>query len=120
MTPAILNIGLARNDGAELGIAIHVALLEMRRAGFAFAARPEIAIWTSNTEKTLVIEVDDIGSDEQIDQLCQRLAQDCIAILPLAGGGFLAGPKASDWGPFDPAQFILPDGTKLSAQQKAA
>jgi hypothetical protein len=33
------------------------------------------------------------------------------------GTGVLYGPKAEEWGPFNPEFFYLPDGTKLSSMR---
>jgi hypothetical protein len=60
----------------------------------------------SNTEPTLVVSIPGYqmkGSD--LYQLSLDLKQDCIAVRDF-NGGRLVGPRASEWGPFNPQYFI--------------
>jgi len=44
--------------------------------------------------------------DWMIDSLAAMLEQDCIGVLDAdSGAGVLVGPKASEWGSFNPAFF---------------
>ena len=47
--------------------------------------------------------------------MAERLAQDCIAVLPENGGGVLVGPRAKAWGEFNPAYFRQPDAAGLAS-----
>lgn len=71
----------------------------------------------SNTEKTLVAIVDHDGDVvDAVYQLAEKLNQEAIAVWwPARAEGKLIGPKAEAWGEFDPAQFLMPDGRRLSA-----
>lgn len=74
----------------------------------------------SDTEPTLVAEVTSLNVNPRIIlQLLYRVAedldQDCIAVYrELTGGGSLVGPRASEWGTFNPEFFFQLDGTRLS------
>ena len=107
----VLNIGLEiGQSGAYNGIAHTVEGLE--RLGLRIAT---LKVVESNTETTAVVELDRasfVGLN-QIYRLAQALDQEAIAVL-LDGMGFLVGPQAAKWGLFDPAQFFLVDGSRLS------
>jgi hypothetical protein len=95
-----LNIGLDVPAGGR--VSIGEALLSIMEAG------SEIIRWKigqSETEATLVAEVDRIaeGAAASISGL---LGQDCIAVRKADGSGYIAGDKASDWGPFNSDYFI--------------
>jgi hypothetical protein len=104
----LLNIGLARNDGKpdNLPSAVLNQLLD------------RVIEWTlvvSNTENTLIVEVFPDLSYAALWVLCESLAQDCVAVYHgYTRWGQLVGPKAHEWGAFDPAHFTLLDGTRLS------
>lgn len=69
--------------------------------------------WTyvSDTEPTLVIEVPAKVSHATLLRLAHTFDQDCVAAYD--GEGIMAGPKAAQWGPFNPAYFIAPGGHRL-------
>lgn len=51
-----------------------------------------------------------------LDRVARRLNQDCVAVYNSAlCWGLLVGPRADDWGPFNPEFFFLPDGNRLQA-----
>ena len=110
----ILNIGLNTADGA-------IAVEEARQA---LAANEFLivrdAVLESDTEPTLVAEVISPNANPFLAlQLLRRVAdeldQDCIAVYrELTGGGALIGPRAAEWGPFNPEFFLLLDGRRLS------
>ena len=121
----ILNIGRAvPATGAVLpGSAVYAAL-EARGLNLLSSTHVQ-----SDSEPTIVAEIeswaDGIGIDaaqaRAIAQLSIDLGQDCIASYDLSEGrGLLLGPRADAWGDFDPAFFILPDGSRLSTEDQPA
>ena len=49
------------------------------------------------------------------------LRQDCIAVYyPATNYGVLCGPRAANWGTFNPAYFILEDGRTAADLQANA
>lgn len=75
----------------------------------------------SDTEPTLVAEVTCLERNpliilQLLNAIAEDLAQDCIAVhRPLTGGGTLIGPRAAEWGKFNPEFFFNIDGTRLAA-----
>jgi hypothetical protein len=112
----LLNIGL--NVGATTTLSAHVA----RQILIANDLLPvnDGVVHASDTEPTLVIEVQPLSRNPflvlaALKATADDLQQDCIAVYrPKTGGGSLVGPKAAEWGPFNPEFFILPNGTRLS------
>lgn len=117
----ILNIGL--DVQATRTLAAHVALQIVAANDFRVGRH---AVIQSDTEPTLVVEVGVFDFPalawEKLKQISIDLHQDCVAAYnPTSGKGALIGPKAADWGPFNPAFFFLLDGTRLApAVDKAA
>ena len=114
MAKAFINIGLARNSGLPGSRNSFVQTLDMLEQAVGKVVDNPVQR-TSKTETTLVAVIRyDHRTDSQLEDICALLAQDCVAIYTLLDGGKLIGPKAEAWGPFDPAQFILPSGKLLS------
>lgn len=109
-----LNIGLNSSKGA---IKPAKALLAVQLNNLVVV---NSAVHTSDTEPTLVVQVETLHKNPRwfltsIERLAVELHQDCIAVYrPELGGGALIGPKAAEWGAFDPKQFIQLDGTRLA------
>jgi hypothetical protein len=109
-----LNIGLNSHKGA----------ITTEQARQALAANEfsivRDAVLESDTEPTLVAEVTSLNANPfLVLQLLRRVAdeldQDCIAVYrELTAGGALIGPRAAEWGPFNPEFFLLLDGRRLS------
>lgn len=109
----ILNIGLS-TGGAS--IADSTVFKAMRAAGILWERYTQRE---SDTEPTLVVEA--YCNDHQVDLVSQWLEQDCIAVWDLMHReGRLVGPRAADWGEFDPDQFIMPDGALLGQERSVA
>ena len=70
--------------------------------------------YCSDTENTAVVVLRDALTEKEANELCYVLHQECIAQLAPIYGGQLLGPKAAEWGEFNPEYFILPDGTKAN------
>lgn len=107
----ILNIGLKTNTEETLN-ATH-ALNVVEAAGFKVKAQ---SLEFSSTELTLVVMcIGTVGENRtRIDNLCKVLKQDCVAAYDMYRRvGELIGPKAAEWGEFNPAFFLLLDGTTL-------
>ena len=80
------------------------------------------AVVESDTEPTLVVRATHAG-DVLVctNWLAEKLNQDCIAVyIPSKNEGHLYGPRASDWGDFNPEFFFMLDGSRLSGGLKAA
>lgn len=108
----LLNIGMQTNDGGSLTPGEIVDAIERTGPGPVL----QYEIHESDTEPTLVAEVvNNGGARAAIHRLAELLRQDCIAAyVPRLAVGRLIGPGADKWGVFDPARFILVDGTRLS------
>jgi hypothetical protein len=120
----LLNIGLA-NFPAEAGVSIG------RRALFAARAMRAVGLLNlgaqiviSDTEPTLVVKMQasvDLPSNRSgnavrnaVFKLAEALNQDCIAVYPpIADKGELVGPRAAQWGEFNPELFFKLDGSRL-------
>lgn len=109
----IVNIGLARNDGAPDNGILHV-VVKLNQLGFLLRAGEIFEVTHANgTERTLVAEVDYTHNaaylPSAIYHLSEQLAQDCIAVGYVVDGkvigGDLFGPKTAEWGTFDPQYF---------------
>lgn len=104
-----LNIGLAVD--ATPSIAAHVALEIVKANGFIVRRHKVVQ---SDTEPTLVVEVvNDRYAAPAVLRTADDLSQDCIAIYD-GVKGHLLGPKAAEWGPFDPKRFITITGARLA------
>lgn len=108
MKTLLVNIGKAVPGKRDplYNVDIHFAL---ERAGFRVE---HAAIADSETEETFVGLLtthrdDDSDRTLALESVCRELGQDCIAVLPMDGtGGELVGPRAADWGKFNPQYFI--------------
>lgn len=129
-----LNIGLAGAPGAN----------DMARANYAMrllSSTLTIARVQSRVEQTRYIGPD--GSEvvestlvaraavrdldrlhAAIYSLAERLQQDCIAVLSVGDGGYtlgaLIGPRAAEWGAFDPQYFVRFDRVAAATEREAA
>ena len=109
------NIGLKWNDGSGRQW-FPAEVLEMLGHHGIKVLEHEVA--ESDTEQTLIVLTGEGNvTDRNVDHLCKRLHQDCVAISAPLGtqgpdvlhaDGRLVGPKAASWGTFDPRRFILP------------
>ena len=109
-----LNIGL--NVGAERTWSLAQVCRVLGANDFRVESSVEV---NSDTEPTAVVVVSVFDLPflawAKLNQVSLDLKQDCIAAFNVDKQvGALIGPKAADWGPFNPAFFILPDGSRLS------
>lgn len=113
---ALLNIGLESSTLGKITPAEVVAAARLHWLTVTAAKRVQ-----SDTEPTMVLEVimrghDSVENTRTLRRLAEDLGQDCIAVycrLPIANFGALVGPRAAEWGPFNPEFFFLLDGTRL-------
>lgn len=103
-----LNIGQAIPDGGFNSTGLVLFSLNMH--GFTVVRYREIvADHDKGTEPTIVavVEPRDTGTaiTARIESLSRVLSQDCIAVRNAAGDGVLIGPKAAEWGEFNPEYF---------------
>lgn len=97
-----LNIGLNIGDGTRK-VAPAVAMAALALAGAA-VLRHTIA--QSATEVTLIAELAEPLPRETLHAISVVLEQDCIAQRHADGAGELIGPRAAEWGEFNPAYFL--------------
>jgi hypothetical protein len=108
-----LNIGLLTNDEVQCPVSLALvwpildALFprldgEFRQQSYSYR------LAKSETEETLVVEVQANVCDlaRTLRYACFWLHQDCIAVQLPDGSGQLVGPKAEEWGDFNPAYFL--------------
>lgn len=106
-----LNIGLNRTDEKTMNASDVAYLIAAKLPWLRFTTSGPFA---SQTEPTVVVTLRDPVNDATITELCELLAQDCIARFSAeTGDAALVGPKAAEWGEFDPARFIMPSGHTL-------
>lgn len=107
--PVILNIGLAAHSD------LFEACRAMRRAGIVFDTAH---LRLSPTDEYAMVVMCD-ATDDRIHAVSEALEEDCIAVWDLMHReGRLIGPKAAEWGEFDPTLFIMRDGRTLAAHQE--
>lgn len=103
-----LNVGLKRNNGLPEVRARHVEDTLVHNRGVSV---PRFREAHSNTEPTLVCQFVWLGDRAPlryfVTALCRVFGQDCIAVYyPADLDGELIGPKAAEWGSFNPEFFI--------------
>jgi hypothetical protein len=114
----LLNIGLD-NMPAEAGRTVASKVLfaarAMRTAGFV---NLYAKVLRSDSEPTLVANVNYESKNGYLNaaySLADALGQDCIALVnDTTKRGWLMGPRADNWGGFNPEFFIMLDGSRLS------
>ena len=108
---AILNIGLNAGDEPAWDLSdVKLALA----ACLPFEINVLSAVvHKSDTEQTAVVEISNPVTPQEAFAVAYALSQDCIAQLA-DGVGELYGPKAEEWGPFNPAYFILGNGERAA------
>ncbi len=123
MTPEhiLINVGLARKGQPDLSVVDVLLTLE----GHGVTVFRHV-VHQSATETTVVAAVElphapderhaaahgDLGA---IYRSAQQLEQDCIAVYdPSVRTGILVGPRAADWGEFQPKYFLNLEGEFLA------
>lgn len=109
----LLNIGLTRT---------HEGNLDLMPADYAMRAVDDVvpvlahAVHQSSTEPTLVLQIERPLPPSELHRLAMRLGQEAIAQYT-NGGGSLEGPGAAEWGAFDPARFLMLDGSRAGVPE---
>ena len=109
----ILNIGC---DSKVLGKIPPMWVVSAARLQFINVIAHKVV--QSDTEKTVVLHahIDGPQIERVVTHLCEVLKQDCIGVwAPAVARGDLVGPKAKEWGAFNPEFFFMLDGSRLSA-----
>jgi hypothetical protein len=110
---AALNVGLAIGDenGALSPARVRAALPE------GVEIRGETLLKSDNIptlyEDTMVLQLSRPLTPEELDQMSIDTEQEAIAQM-YGQDGTLGGPKAADWGPFNPDFFHMPNGSIAS------
>lgn len=107
--PATVNIGLAVNDGSTIKPTHALAALRAVGGVRALIGR----VFCSDTEPTLVAEIDRPLNAAAAYEVARYLRQDAIAQWD-GREGDLYGPNAAAWGDFNPAFFLTLDGRRLA------
>ncbi len=115
MIEATINIGLHIGDGRRKITALQ-CVDALNAEGVI--VRGDVKVLKGDDEPTLTAGVV-FPTDTDWGAVCAELGQEAIALLTRghvggAHAGVLVGPKAEDWGPFDPARFFLSSGRRLS------
>jgi hypothetical protein len=98
-----INFGLVTNKGGD--VYPHEVIETMTNMGLHPAG---ICFAESDTEPTLICEISREPSPEEAAALCERFSQDCFAVYDnVAKKGALLGPKAAEWGDFNPQYFLV-------------
>lgn len=113
--PFFLNIGLDRFGKTTLDWRAVLAAVDARFTIRAF----RLVEASVDNEPTAVFELahDGGGILDRVEALCVELEQEAIAVYIHGYGGRLVGPKAAEWGLFNPALFTMIDGRRLSERR---
>ena len=104
----LLNIGLSTKEVKGGGLLTEdVVLSALAKLGLNVDSMP---VHPSDTEPTAVPAIDRPLTQEEGDDLSARLNQEAIVQRMPDGSGMLFGPKADEWGPYNPAYFVMADG----------
>lgn len=125
-TTTTINLGLHTNDGGQLSPAAGLAAVE---GCFGPADQVYHLAAGKSGEPTLVVIYAGVISNLQTQArvLCELARQDCVAVRvhhqpanPLAWAGVLIGPKAAEWGPFNPDFFTTAEEAAAAAATREA
>lgn len=97
----LLNVGLHTKTGAPLDWGTVIASVLKEGVRVIRCTEKQSA-----SEPTLVIEINRPLSDNEAYWVSVALGQEAIAQQTADGEGQLYGPKAEEWGPFNPDFFL--------------
>jgi hypothetical protein len=102
-----LNVGLQKNSGSKEFNSVHDTIAVCRQVGIIAGT---YSVKNSDTEPTVVIQLEVPAKQSTLHELSIRLEQDCVAFYDdETKHGSLIGPKAEEWGAFNEAFFLFPD-----------
>ena len=115
----LLNVGLDVGAGART-MKINPSTVKMiiERSGAKILRSNVVASTYTHdgkeiTENTFVAELDRPLTETEAELVSTLAQQEAISQRSI-NGNMLYGPKAKEWGAFDPSQFVLLDGTKMA------
>ena len=109
-SPATLNVGLST---AEVEGSGQITPQRVRQALEDLGVPIEkLTVHESDTEPTAVVELGRALTPMEANHLSVELKQEAIAQRNADGTGELFGPKAQEWGPYNPSYFLMPDGKR--------
>jgi hypothetical protein len=117
---AIETLLMTENKAVTLNIGLHVdGVLTLKPDSIIhelqhLVTTGDVLLKTSDSEPTLIVEIARPLSTHELFYLAEQLNQGAIAQM-VGDDGELVGPRASQWGPFDPAKFILTNGSRANA-----
>lgn len=111
---ALVNVGLNVEDGTT--ITREDAERALAKRGVRILSSN---VQTSDTEPTLVAKLSRPLSDVEANETATELRQQAIAQYTGEGKGALHGPKASEWGDFNPEFFLREGGARESEEAKS-
>jgi hypothetical protein len=113
----LINLGLIRSEHSKVAPKAPLNVAAVTDCLTALWGRSwKAEVHTSDTEPTLVIEVPASVSHATLSRLAHTFDQDAVAAYDVTRGeGKLSGPRASEWGSFNPDYFLIPGGYRLSA-----
>lgn len=113
---SVLNVGLSTAEVAGEGqITEDVVRAAVERLGVRVTA---LQVRQSNTEPTAIVTIDRPLTQDEGDELSRELQQEAIAQRYNDGTGDLFGPKADEWGPFNPEYFLDAEEEAVAASAK--
>lgn len=114
----VLNIGM--NVGTETKHTVQSLKEAIGGMGLIRFGGAAMSVHSSDTEPTAVVCLAgtlDIAHAAKIFDLAVELEQEAIACWdPYTQTGKVIGPKAESWGDFNPAFFLLSDGSRLGGR----
>lgn len=122
-----LNIGLHTSDRMCERLGICKPASRIHHPQTVLALLQEMGVWIhsyavqqSDSEPTVVVRTNALLTPERVAVLCTVLRQEAIVQYShIAQDGWVEGPMAENWGPFNPEYFVLIDGRRLSATEEA-
>lgn len=117
----IVNIGLNHPGGQWSVEKARDALYHCLRTHDLNGVIVACHVYDSDTEPTVVAVValqhNAWRIAHALELVATALAQEAVAVYnPENNVGILIGPKAEQWGPFNPEFFIMPSGQRLAAK----
>lgn len=113
-----LNIGLSTAEVKGKGqLSISAVKAALKAQGVNVL---DVKVHGSDTEPTAVVTIAGKITAAQGNKLSQALHQEAIVQRTSDGNGALFGPKAKEWGPYNPEYFVMPDGKRANALEASA